>query len=393
MSGKAQDDFSFDELFKKYRGSFDSILEHKTEHRLQIVYTQIDRDSSGKPSFRTFNFDVDKYYYYCASLVKLPAAIFCLEKANSLKEYGVSISDSFSTEYNSCGLQKDFHLTKFGMGERNLKTLIKKMFLVSDNNAFNPIYDFVTPQYFNERLEDMNFQNAIINRRFANCSESENAVTAPISFYSSKNKNVFTQEQTTSTFKRYNGELKPLIGNGHYFNGRYVAKPFDFSSYSYIRLSDLHKTTAAVFFPELLMLKLCKDDYDLLRSYMGMYPSESRFPSYDLIKYPDNYMKYFWRLSKEEYKIPSRFKLYNKVGQAYGFLTDCTYFQDEFTGIEFILSATIFVNKNQILNDGIYEYDSTGLPFLQNLFAAIYNYEFEHRVRDCVRFEKVEKLD
>jgi hypothetical protein len=90
-------------------------------------------------------------------------------------------------------------------------------------------------------------------------------------------------------------------------------------------------------------------------------------------------MKFFWRLDSGQYVIPERFKIYNKVGQAYGFLTDCMYFKDEVNDVEFLLSASIYVNKNETLNDGKYEYETTGFPFLQNLFAAIYNEEVGRR--------------
>ena len=44
-------------------------------------------------------------------------------------------------------------------------------------------------------------------------------------------------------------------------------------------------------------------------------------------------------------------------------------------GIEFFLTATVFVNKNQIFNDNVYEYDELGIPFLAEVGRAIYAYE------------------
>jgi hypothetical protein len=60
---------------------------------------------------------------------------------------------------------------------------------------------------------------------------------------------------------------------------------------------------------------------------------------------------------------------------AYGYLNDVAYIVDFEKNVEFMLSAVIHVNKNQIYNDGIYEYDQIGLPFLANLGRVIYNYE------------------
>jgi len=41
--------------------------------------------------------------------------------------------------------------------------------------------------------------------------------------------------------------------------------------------------------------------------------------------------------------------------------------------IDFILTCTLRVNENKIYNDGIYEYDLVGIPFLSNLGKSIYS--------------------
>ena len=41
--------------------------------------------------------------------------------------------------------------------------------------------------------------------------------------------------------------------------------------------------------------------------------------------------------------------------------------KDEKTKKEYIITVTIHVNKNQIFNDNVYEYDTIGLPFLSEL--------------------------
>ena len=39
----------------------------------------------------------------------------------------------------------------------------------------------------------------------------------------------------------------------------------------------------------------------------------------------------------------------------------------------FFLSATIYVNDNNVINDNIYEYDEIAIPFLAKLSQSIYN--------------------
>jgi hypothetical protein len=67
--------------------------------------------------------------------------------------------------------------------------------------------------------------------------------------------------------------------------------------------------------------------------------------------------------------------VFNKVGWAYGFMTDVSYVADFTNNIEFMLAATVYVNSDGILNDNKYDYDSIGYPFMYQLGQTIYQYE------------------
>jgi hypothetical protein len=67
--------------------------------------------------------------------------------------------------------------------------------------------------------------------------------------------------------------------------------------------------------------------------------------------------------------------VFNKVGWSYGFLTDVSYVVDFENKVEYMLAATLYVNEDEILNDGKYEYEAIGHPFLFQLGQTIYNYE------------------
>ena len=66
---------------------------------------------------------------------------------------------------------------------------------------------------------------------------------------------------------------------------------------------------------------------------------------------------------------------FNKVGDAYGFLSDVAYIVDFEKNIEFMLSARIYCNADGILNDDKYDYENVGLPFMKQLGKMIYEYE------------------
>jgi len=40
-----------------------------------------------------------------------------------------------------------------------------------------------------------------------------------------------------------------------------------------------------------------------------------------------------------------------------------------------VLGAVIYVNENEILNDGVYEYEKIGYPFMRELGQLFYDYE------------------
>ena len=71
--------------------------------------------------------------------------------------------------------------------------------------------------------------------------------------------------------------------------------------------------------------------------------------------------------------------IFNKVGDAYGYLIDNAYIVDFDNGAEFMLSAVILSNTDGIYNDGNYDYQTLGYPFMKNLGQLIYNYELQRK--------------
>ena len=62
------------------------VVQNPQTYRVQIIYTQIDRDAANKPTFTHHYFHHDpELYFNPASMVKLPLALLSLEKLNSLK--------------------------------------------------------------------------------------------------------------------------------------------------------------------------------------------------------------------------------------------------------------------------------------------------------------------
>ena len=73
--------------------------------------------------------------------------------------------------------------------------------------------------------------------------------------------------------------------------------------------------------------------------------------------------------------LPPGVRVFNNIGQAYGFLIDNAYVQDEAHGVEFLLSAVLYGNADGMLNDDKYKYDRIGFPFLRDLGWRVYEAE------------------
>ena len=114
----------------------------------------------------------------------------------------------------------------------------------------------------------------------------------------------------------------------------------------------------AVFFPQTLAPEIRFDldtnEWRFLEQTMAMLPSESDYPQYDPEQYYDSYVKFFM-FGDSKAPIPEEIRIFNKAGLAYGYLTDNAYIVDFEHNIEFLLTATILVNRNEIFNDGNYE--------------------------------------
>jgi hypothetical protein len=109
--------------------------------------------------------------------------------------------------------------------------------------------------------------------------------------------------------------------------------------------------------------------------YLSLYPKESVVPKYDSKKFHDSYKKYFVFGDSKKTVIDTNIRIYNIVGQSYGFMADCAYIVDFKTKSEFMLSAVIYSNEKDIINTGKYEYNSIAMPYLSELGRTFVKYE------------------
>jgi hypothetical protein len=116
-----------------------------------------------------------------------------------------------------------------------------------------------------------------------------------------------------------------------------------------------------------------EEDRLFLLQFLSQYPSETNYPKYDSEHFYDSYVKFFFQDST--HSMPRNIRVFNKVGWAYGFLTDVSYVLDTVNNIDYMLSATLYVNSDGVVNDSKYDEATVGFPFLKQIGNAFYQYE------------------
>ena len=376
-------DLSLKKIFEANKDPiFQRVINDPQTYRLQIIYTVINRNGRNKPHFKNYyyNYDPD-FYFNPASTVKLPLALLSLERLNHMHIKGVN---KYTPVQFDSSYEKQVPLYKDSSSQNKLPSIgqfIRKAFLVSDNDAYNRMYQFVGQQEINRSLHNKGYTDVRITRQFIRFTSEQNRHTNQIRFIHEDGSLVYTQPSAYNTDSFY--FPSPIrIGKAHYDqNDSLINEPIDFTKANNISLKDLQQILQSVLFPASVpffqRFNLTKDDYNFLYRYLSQYPSETNYPKYDTSKFYDSNVKFYFKYGSHQ--MPEQIRVFNKVGWAYGFLTDVSYVADFKNNIEFMLSTTLYVNSDGILNDDKYDYDTVGYPFLCQLGQVIYHYEMQRK--------------
>ena len=326
-----------------------NVMRNLEAHEVQILLT----DAQGED----FQFQAnDSIYFYPASSVKFPVALSALEVVNGIP--GITSETDFMVEGDSV--------------QTTIRKEVQKIFAFSDNDAYNRLFEFLGQDQINVLLHSKNVGKAKITHRLST-SDATNLLTKAISF--AENDSIIYQQK-----EKENAPIAPLSiqktqkGKGFYLNDSLIQQPMDFSKKNYLPVVTLHELMKRLFHPKKYnpkqQFQFSDSDREFLLNVMHQTPKQQGF---NHPEYYDSYVKFFLFGDSKE-AMPAHIKIYNKVGYAYGYLTDCAHIVDTKNNISFTLTATIHVNKNQIFNDDTYEYDEIGIPFLAELGRQIHQF-------------------
>lgn len=359
------------------------VLKDKDKYHVQIIYTQIDRNEHGNPLMTDYKFNLDdNRYFYPASTVKLPLVVLALEWLEEQNVPGLTMETTMLTDSVR---PSQLPATVDNSAKDSLPSIaqyIRKILLVSDNDAYNRLYELLCQDYINEKLKEKGLSHTIINHRLSyGASAEENRYFNPIRFVDTSGKEILSipARQTETLYENVDN---PTIGTSYYEKDSLFKQGMDFTAKNKFALSDFHGLIERLIFPQAFVeverFQLNEEHRDFILKYMSMLPRESDFPSYPQENYWDTYSKFFMD-GNDKKALSTNIRIFNKTGQAYGHLIDASYFVDFENGVEFFVSAIIYVNENDTLNDDRYQYDNVGFPFFAELGHYLYQIELDRK--------------
>lgn len=362
--------------------AINKVMNDPQTYRVQIIYTQINRDKNNKPSFKNYYFNFDpELYFNPASIVKMPLAFLSLEKLNKMHVKGVNKYTPMQFDSNYAGQKVLYRDTTAQNGLPSIAQFIRRAFLISENDPYNRMYQFVGQGEINRNLHKKGYKDVRITRQFAGFTSEQNRHTNPIRFIK-EDGTVLYQQPAANNTDSFDFSRTIRLGKA-YLNkdDSLINEPFDFTQHNNLSLLDIQQMLQSVLFPESVPQKqrflLTKDDYNFLYRYLSQYPSQTPYPKYDTTHFYDSYVKFFFHDST--HKMPPNVRVFNKVGWAYGFNTDVSYVVDFKNKVEYMLASTVYVNSDGVLNDNKYDYETIGLPYMYHLGQTIYQYELKRK--------------
>ena len=356
------------------------VLASPNAYRLQLVYTQIDRDQNGIPRFTNHTLYADtENYFNPASMVKMPLAFLALEKLYELNQPGVN---KYTTMQFDSNYQRQVAMIADSSAQNKKPSIahfIKRAFLISENDPYNRLYQFVGQGPTNQKLLAKGYSSTKITRQFMGYTEDQNRHTNGVRFMDEKGVPILKlAPQYNKDSFQFGAPI--LIGDAHWNSKDEVVKaPFDFTRHNNISLVDMQKMLQSIIFPASVpkqnRFNMTEADRLFLLQYLSQYPSETNYPKYDSAHFYDSYVKFFFQDST--HSMPKHIRVFNKVGWAYGFLTDVSYVLDTKNNIDYMLSATLYVNSDGVVNDSKYDEETVGFPFLNKIGTAFYEYELK----------------
>lgn len=358
--------------------ALNAALDHAAEQRVQILISEVIPDGHGGRRLRRYGYRLGAEYFYPASCIKLCAAVAALQTLEDLQASHrcgdlLNVPMDIAPLFAGDSMQTGDPSNKAG-GQITVGHEIRKLALVSDNRAFNRLFDLVGHDAMNRRMWDIGLSSVVINHRL---SESrvipEPRASAEVTFRPSAGVPLVIPARL-SALSLTNQAARLQVGEAYMSGEQRVFAPMDFTARNGISLQHLQDLLIQVVAPEIDLgtprLHLQESHRRFLVEALTQPASESSNPVYGAAEYPtDGYKSLLPGVRRvlPDSRPGHRVECSSKIGQAYGFTIENACLRNPENGRTVFVSAVIYANADGVLNDDKYEYVEVALPFMADL--------------------------
>lgn len=304
-------------------------------------------------------------WFAAASFVKLPLAALLLEllESEGLAERVDDLRLRVPPQPNSGTLPEGI--------ERGISiaTLLRAMLSVSDNASYNALYELLGSDHIHERLAAIGYPTLRMAVRMGGASGRK----LRAELLDGTGKRVYASPAQAREAPQGFAYGQALMGRAWMENGVVTPGPHDFSASNFIDLADLQRiiselgSGAQVGKPR---FALGSSSRHWLRAVLSTPPRLQIGMGYAEVRYPDSYARHF-HAGPGPLRQASELLVASKNARSYGWIGESAWVEDQRSGRAYALSAVLHVDRDGVLNDGVYAYDEIGIPALRELAAAV----------------------
>jgi len=354
-----------------------AVLAAAEDHRLQMLLTQVERRDGRWMRVREQVFRVDAEYAYPASAIKLVGAIAAVARMQDLARSNPSIALDTPLSFEPLFPGEEAWRrdpSNLEGGAVTLRHEIRKLFLVSDNPAYNRCFDYAGRDELHRTCEAAGLDGVrAVHRLSVARTEQQNRLSPRILWRDGAGEWRTLQEEREAKRALAPQRAKGFeVGSGwRRDSGELVAKPMDFSTKNRVPLGELQAALAMLVDPRLVSegakgFELTEGHRRFLFETAAEKPEHSSNPRYEDKSIVAERFKFLLRGLKRHVR-EDEIVYANKIGRAYGFSTENAFVAHQERGVGFLFTATIYTNRDGILNDDKYEYAEVADPFFEEL--------------------------
>ncbi|GMU42219.1 MAG: serine hydrolase [Xanthomonadales bacterium] len=338
------------------------VLANRRGFQPQLLLTRCVRAGAGWQAVQTHRFGLQpRRWFAAASWVKLPLAALLVEEL-----------ERRSLDWIDGGLRLDVDrdracapLPPPEPGGWRIDALLQAMLVVSDNLAYNALYELLGSDAIHARLHALGFPLVRMATRLG-CPQPRSPGKLGVRLRDRTGAVAWeSPAQSTEHFQRFPfGAAR--AGRAWAENGVVSAGAHDFSDSNFIPLTDVHRLVLELGGSIGPRFALSPRARRWFARTLSLLPRQAVLLGTDQRALPDDYAKWLLPVA-----AMSGLRVASKNAQSYGWIGDAAFVVDEARNLAFALTVVLNVDRDGVLNDGVYAYAEIGRPFLRELGTAL----------------------